>query len=39
MKHSVKKGSIPVPFHASKEVKKGLLKAILKRANIKTNKR
>lgn len=30
MKHPEKKGSIPVPYHASKEVKKGLLRAILK---------
>jgi mRNA interferase HicA len=28
-----------VPFHASKEVKKGLLNAILKEAEIKTPKR
>lgn len=39
MKHATKKGSIPVPFHASKEVKKGLLNAILKQAEIKTTKR
>jgi len=39
MRHLKKKGSIPVPFHASKEVKKGLLNAILKQADIKTMKR
>lgn len=39
MRHPVKEGSIPVPYHASNEVKKGLLNAILKKANIKTTKR
>jgi mRNA interferase HicA len=39
MKHHEKKGTLPIPFHGSKEVKKGLLKAILKQANIKTDKR
>jgi len=39
MKHPEKKGTIPMPFHASKEVKKGLLNAILKQANIKSKKR
>jgi len=39
MKHPEKGGSIPVPFHTSKEVKKGLLSAILKQANIKSKKR
>lgn len=39
LKHPTKTGSIPVPFHASKEVKKGLLNAILKQADIKTTKR
>jgi len=39
LKHPTKIGSIPVPFHASKEVKKGLLNAILKQADIKTTKR
>ena len=39
MQHPDKEGTIPVPFHASKEVKKGLLKAILKAAKIETNKR
>lgn len=39
MKHPEKNGTLPVPFHGSKDVKKGLLKAILKQANIKTDKR
>ena len=39
MKHSLKSGSIPFPYHASKEVKKGLLNAILKQAKINITKR
>ena len=39
MKHPVKKNIIPVPFHASKEMKKGTLNSILKLAEIETNKR
>ena len=39
MRHSIKKGEISIPFHGSKEISKGLLKAILKKANINTNKR
>jgi predicted RNA binding protein YcfA (HicA-like mRNA interferase family) len=39
MKHPEKKGTLSVPFHSLKEVKKGLLKTILKQANIKTDKR
>lgn len=39
MKHSVNKVTLTFPFHGSKEVKKGLLKTILKQANIKTDKR
>lgn len=39
MKHPVKSNIIPVPFHASKEMKKGTLQAILKLAEIETNKR
>ena len=39
VKHPTKQGSIPVPFHGSKEVKKGLLNAILKQAGIKITKR
>lgn len=37
--HPDKNEQLTVPFHASKEVKKGLLTAILKQANIKTKKR
>ena len=39
MAHPVKSNTIPVPFHASKEMKKGMLKTILKLAKIETNKR
>jgi predicted RNA binding protein YcfA (HicA-like mRNA interferase family) len=39
MKHTEKEGTITFPYHASEEVKKGLLSAILKKANIKTPKR
>lgn len=39
MKHPVKQSTLSVPFHSSKEVKKGLLKSILKQADIKTSKR
>lgn len=39
MRHPTKIGQIPVPSHGSKEVKKGLLTAILKQADIKTSKR
>lgn len=39
MQHPIKPEQITVPFHAGKEVKKGLLKAILKQTGIKTNKR
>lgn len=39
MQHPTKKGQLTVPYHAGKEVKKGLLNAILKQANIKTKKR
>jgi predicted RNA binding protein YcfA (HicA-like mRNA interferase family) len=39
MQHSEKKIQISVPFHAGKEVKKGLLSGILKQAKIKTDKR
>lgn len=39
MKHPHKPETLIVPFHASKEVKKGLLKAIFKQANIKSDKR
>lgn len=39
MKHPAKPNLVSVPFYASKEVRKGMLQAILKRANIQTNKR
>jgi predicted RNA binding protein YcfA (HicA-like mRNA interferase family) len=39
MQHPVKEGQMTVPYHAGKEVKKGLLKAILSQAEIKTDKR
>jgi len=39
MQHPTKPEQLTVPFHASKEVKKGLLSALLKQADIKTNKR
>lgn len=39
MKHPTKSGQLTVPYHSGKEVKKGLLIAILKKAELKTNKR
>ena len=39
LEHPIKKEPLTVPYHASKEVKKGLLTAILKQADIKTKKR
>lgn len=39
MQHPTKKEQLTVPYHAGREVKKGLLSAILKQANIKTTKR
>ncbi len=39
MQHPSKSEQLTVPFHAGKEVKKGLLTAILKQANIKITKR
>ena len=39
MKHPIKNEQLTVPYHAGKEVKKGLLTALLKQANIKTTKR
>ena len=39
MQHPTKPGMIPVPFRASKEMKKGTLQSILKAAGIETNKR
>lgn len=38
LQHPVKKGQLVVPYHGSKEVPIGILKAILKEANIKTGK-
>jgi len=39
MSHPIKKGKIIIPFHGSKEVKKGLLKSIFKQTNIKLNQK
>jgi predicted RNA binding protein YcfA (HicA-like mRNA interferase family) len=39
MQHPTKPEQLTVPNHSGKEVKKGLLTAILKQANIKTTKR
>jgi mRNA interferase HicA len=39
MQHLKKPEQLTVPYHAGKEVKKGLLTAILKQAKIKTTKR
>jgi len=39
MKHPTKPEQLTVPYHAGKEVKKGLLKALLKLTDIKTDKR
>ena len=39
MQHHKKSGQLAIPYHSGKEVKKGLLTAILKQANIKTTKR
>jgi predicted RNA binding protein YcfA (HicA-like mRNA interferase family) len=39
MIHPSKEEQLTVPYHAGKEVKKGLLTAILKQANVKTTKR
>lgn len=39
MRHPVKDGRLVVPNHGSKDVKKGLLVALLKMADIKTDKR
>jgi len=38
-RHSEKETQLTVPNHGNKEVKKGLLSAILKQAKIKANKR
>jgi predicted RNA binding protein YcfA (HicA-like mRNA interferase family) len=39
LEHPDKVGRIIIPFHAGKEVKKGLLNSIIKQAGIKTEKR
>ena len=39
MRHLVKPNQVVVPFHASKEIKKGTLSHILKDADIKITKR
>jgi len=39
MQHPTKPEQLTVPYHSGKEVKKGLLTAILKQAQIKTAKR
>jgi predicted RNA binding protein YcfA (HicA-like mRNA interferase family) len=39
LEHPEKQEQLTVPYHAGKEVKKGLLTAILKQAGIKTKKR
>jgi predicted RNA binding protein YcfA (HicA-like mRNA interferase family) len=39
LQHPERSEQLTVPYHSGKEVKKGLLVAILKQANIKTNKR
>lgn len=39
MQHSTKQEQLTVPYHAGKEVKKGLLTALLKQAGITTAKR
>jgi predicted RNA binding protein YcfA (HicA-like mRNA interferase family) len=39
MRHKDSREQLTVPNHGSAEVKKGLLRAILKKANIKTSKR
>ena len=38
LRHPEKSGQLTIPNHASREVKRGLLKAILKQADIKINK-
>jgi predicted RNA binding protein YcfA (HicA-like mRNA interferase family) len=39
LQHPERSEQLTVPYHSGKEVKKGLLVAILKQVNIKTNKR
>ena len=38
LQHLEKEGQLTVPFHGSKEVKRGLLRVILKQADIKLNR-
>jgi len=38
MQHPKKKGLLSIPYHASKEVKKGLLRSILKQTGINPEK-
>lgn len=38
LQHWKKEGQLTVPFHGSKEVKRGLLRVILKQADIKLNR-
>jgi predicted RNA binding protein YcfA (HicA-like mRNA interferase family) len=39
MQHPLKPGQLTLPYHSGKEIKKGLLTAILKQAGVKTKKR
>ena len=39
MQHPEKNAQLTIPYHASKEVKKGLLRSILKQAVIKSGKK
>jgi predicted RNA binding protein YcfA (HicA-like mRNA interferase family) len=39
LRHPSRKEQLTIPYHAGSEVKKGLLKAILKQANIKFEQR
>jgi predicted RNA binding protein YcfA (HicA-like mRNA interferase family) len=39
LRHHLKHEQLTIPYHPGKEVKRGLLKAILKQANIKYKKR
>jgi predicted RNA binding protein YcfA (HicA-like mRNA interferase family) len=34
LRHPERSGQLTIPYHSSKEVKKGLLKAVLKQADI-----
>ena len=39
LRHPAKSEQLTIPFHAGKEVKKGLLQAIMKQANLKLEQR